>query len=235
MTALNPELEADGTHRPDLPRWLLRLSILIAAVSLFTAWGGSALAPQLVDNNPRALIALNPSNPNLILVSNQMSDAWFYAIGFFRLFASDPFNYLIGIHFGDQAFSWLQRRSRTYGPYIREMERYFRRFAVPIVFLAPNNIVCIIAGGIGMRARTFFLANATGTLFRLLLIERFGARFESPIGNVVDFIGEYRVYFLILTVGVVAWTVFGEFRGDNTELSALRELNKELGGEDDDD
>jgi membrane protein DedA with SNARE-associated domain len=211
------------------------VSILIAAISLFSAWGGSALAPQLVDNNPRALIALNPSNPNLILVSNQMSDVWFFTIGFFRLVASDPFNYLIGFHFGDQAFSWLQRRSRTYGPYIRDMERYFRRFAVPIVFMAPNNVVCIIAGGIGMKTRTFLLANATGTLFRLILINRFGVRFESPIGSVVDFIAENRVYFLVASIGLIAWTVLGEFRGDNTELSSLRELNKDLGGDDGDD
>lgn len=231
MTALDPYAEV--ADRPNLPTWLLRLSILIAAISLFTAWGGSALAPQLVDNNPRALIALNPSNPNLILVSNQMSDAWFFAIGFFRLVASDPFNYLIGLHFGDQAFAWLERRSRTYGPYIRQMESYFRRFAVPIVFLAPNNVVCIIAGGIHMKARTFILANCTGTLVRLLLINRFGVRFESPISGVVDFIAENRVYFLILSVGVIAWTILGEFRGDNTELGALRELNKKLGGDED--
>ncbi len=220
--------------RSKLPTWLLRLSIVVAAASLFSAWGGSALAPQLVDNNPRALIALNPSNPNLILVSNQMSDAWFYGIGFFRLIASDPFNYLIGLHFGDQAFAWLERRSRTYGPYIRQMEDYFRRFAVPIVFLAPNNIVCIVAGGIGMKARTFAVTNAAGTLFRLILIDRFGARFESPIGSVVDFIADNRVWFLIASVALIAWTILGEFRGDNTELSALRELNKELGSEDDD-
>ncbi|MFW2380657.1 MAG: DedA family protein [Acidimicrobiales bacterium] len=233
MTALDPEVEV--ADRPDLPTWLLRVSIVIAAISLFTAWGGSALAPQLVDNNPRALIALNPSNPNLILVSNQMSDAWFFTIGFFRLIASDPFNYLIGLHFGEQAFTWLQRRSRTYGPYIGQMERYFRRFAVPIVFFAPNNVVCIIAGGIGMRPRTFALANAAGTVFRLILINRFGARFESPIGSVVDFIADNRVYFLVASFALIAWTVFGEFRGDNTELSALRELNKDLSSEDDSD
>ena len=221
-----PSPESEESDRPQLPKWLLRVSILIAAVSLFTAWGGSALAPQLVDNNPRLLIALNPSNPNLVLVSNQMSTAWFYAIGFFRLVASDPFNYLIGLHFGDQAFGWVERRSRTYGPFVRQFEQYFRRFGVLIVFLAPNNIVCIIAGGIGMRARTFFLANATGTLFRLILIKQFGSQFESPISGVVDFIAENRIWFLIVSVGLVGWTIFGEFRGDNSELQSLRDMDK---------
>ena len=223
----------DASDRMQLPKWLLRLSILMAAISLFTAWGGSALAPQLVDNNPRLLIALNPSNPNLVLVSNQMSSAWFYGIGFFRLVASDPFNYLIGLHFGDQAFGWVERRSRTYGPFVRQFERYFRRFGLFIVFLAPNNIVCIIAGGIGMRARTFFLANVTGTLFRLLLIKQFGQRFESPISAVVDFIAEHRIWFLIASVALVGWTIFGEFRGDSTEIKTLREMDKAVRDEPD--
>ena len=219
--------------RLQLPQWLLRVSILIAGISLVTAWAGSLLVAQFVDNNPRTLIALNPSNPNLVLVSNQMSTAWFYAIGFFRLVASDPFNYLIGLHFGDQAFAWVERRSRTYGPFVRQYEGYFERFAVPIVFLAPNNIVCIIAGGVGMRARTFFLANATGTLFRLVLIKRFGEQFESPISGVVDFIAEHRIWFLLASAVVVAWTVLGEFRGDNSELKSLRDMDKAVRDEND--
>ncbi len=238
MTEPLPADPADETlPEPEgrrLPPWLLRIAIAIAGISLVSGWIGSALAPQLVDNNPRALMALNPSNPNLILVSNQVTDAWFYLIGFARLVASDPFNFLIGLHFGERAFDFVERRSRSYGPYMRQFEEYFRRFSDVIVFLAPNNLVCIIAGGTGMSVKRFAIANAAGTLFRLVLIKQFGAQFSSPIGGVVDFIGRYRVPFLILSVGLVAWTIFGEFRGDNSELKSLRDLDKSVRSGDDD-
>ena len=225
-TGATPVVEPEDPTGRRLPTWLLRVSILVAGVSLVAGWAGSALLPQLVDNNPRALIALNPSNPNLILVSTQITTFWFFLIGFARLVASDPFNYLIGMHFGAQAFAYVERRSRTYGPYMRQFEEYFRRFSDIIVFLAPNNLVCILAGGTGMPIARFLLANASGTLIRLILIKQFGDTFSSPIEGVVDFIGQYRLPFLAISFALVGWTIFGEFRGDNSELKTLRDLDK---------
>ena len=49
----------------------------------------------------------------------------------------------------------------------------------------------------------------------------------SPLQSIVDFIAEYRVPVLIISAIAVAWTIFGEFRGDNSELKALTELTKE--------
>lgn len=214
--------------RLDLPRWLIHLAVVIAGISLVGSWAGSLLAPQFVDNNPRLLIALNPRNSNLVLVSNQISDLSYYTIGFFRLVFSDPFNYLIGVFFGERAFAWVERRSRSYGPFVRDGERFFKRFSHALVFVMPNNIICILAGATGMRARWFFVLNAAGTLTRLVLIKQFGAVFEGPIDRILEFIADYRVPLLVLSAIGVAWTIFGEFRGDNTEVAALREIEHEL-------
>ncbi len=224
-------LDAPARASIDMPRWLLRLSILIAAISLVSAWIGGFLAPQFVDNNPRLLIALNPRNSNLVLVSNQISDLAFYGIGFIRLIFSDPFNYLLGLYFGERAFAWVERRSRSYGPFVRDGERFFKRFSYALVFLAPNNIVCILSGATGMKARWFFTLNAAGTLTRLILIKQFGAVFEGPIDTILEFIKDYRTPLLVLSGLGVLWTIFGEFRGDNSELKALKELDSEIEGD----
>jgi membrane protein DedA with SNARE-associated domain len=240
--AENPAAQAEVSSSPvwhqsermdQLPRWLVRLAILIAAVSLVGTWAGSLLAPQFVDNNPRLLIALNPRNSNLVLVSNQISDLAYYSIGFMRLVFSDPFNYLLGLYFGERAFAWVERRSRSYGPFVRDAERLFRRFSHAVVFFAPNNIICILAGATGMRARWFFILNFAGTLVRLILIKRFGAVFEGPIDQILDLIARYRTPLLIVSALAVAWTIFGEFRGDNSELKVLRELDQSIRDDDD--
>ncbi|NNF53732.1 MAG: hypothetical protein HKN03_04730 [Acidimicrobiales bacterium] len=220
--------ERPDSQQLDLPPWLLRVSIAIAAISLVAAWIGSFLAPQFVDNNPRLLIALNPRNSNLVLVSNQISDVSFFTIGFVRLVFSDPFNFLLGLYFGERAFAWVERRSRSYGPFVRDLERFFKRFSYALVFLAPNNIICILSGATGMKARWFFTLNAAGTLTRLILINEFGATFEGPIDSILGFVKDYRTPLLILSGITVAWTIFGEFRGDNTELKVLRDLEREV-------
>ncbi len=103
-------------------------------------------------------------------------------------------------------------------------EALFKRVGPAIVFLALNNIVCALAGATGMKVPTFFALNILGTLFRLALIRQLGATLESPIGSVTDWIGEHRVWVLGISAAALAWTVFGEFRGEDSELQTLRDL-----------
>ena len=86
--------------------------------------------------------------------------------------------------------------------------------------MAPDNSVT-------WNVRLFALLNVTGTIARLIAVRQLGSTLESPISAVVDFIGQYRTPILILSAVGVAWAVFGEFRGDNSELAALRKLEEE--------
>ena len=194
---------------------------------MISGWVGDLLLSQIVDRNPLLLIALNPRSRNLILATNELGALPYYLVGFLRLIASDPVNYLLGFWFGDRAIAWTERRSRTYGPLIRDGEHWFRRLSLPLIFAAPNNIICALAGATGVSLRLFALLNVTGTIARLVAIRQLGATLESPISSVVDFIGQYRTPILIVSVIGVAWTVFGEFRGDNSELAALRKIEEE--------
>lgn len=194
---------------------------------MLSGWVGDLLLSQIVDRNPLLLIALNPRNRNLILATNGLDALPYYLVGFVRLIASDPVNYLLGFWFGDRAIAWTEKRSRTYGPLIRDGEHWFRRLSLPLIFAAPNNIICALAGATGVSLRMFAVLNVAGTVARLVAIRQLGSTLESPISSVVDFIGEYRTPILIVSVIGVAWTVFGEFRGDNSELAALRKLEEE--------
>ena len=197
---------------------------------MLSGWVGDLLLSQIVDRNPLLLIALNPRNRNLILATNELDALVYYLVGFFRLIASDPVNYLLGFWFGDRAIAWTEKRSRTYGPLIRDGEQWFRRLSLPLIFAAPNNVICALAGATGVSLRMFAVLNVTGTIARLVVIRQLGSTLESPISSVVDFIGEYRTPILIISVIGVVWTVFGEFRGDNSELTALRKLEDQAEG-----
>jgi membrane protein DedA with SNARE-associated domain len=208
-------------------RLVVSIVIGVVVLSLVAGWAGDLLFAQLVDNHPLLLILLTPRNRNLALTTNELDALSFYLGGGLRLLFSDPFYFLLGLWYGERAIQWTERRSRSYGPFVRDGERWFRKLAYPLVFLAPNNIICLLAGATGMAPLTFLALNVSGTAARLVAIRALGATFESPLSRIVDFIAEYRTPILILSAVLVAWTVFGEFRGDNSELKTLAELEHE--------
>lgn len=207
----------------------------LVIVSQGSALLGDLFLAEIVDRNPALLIALNPRNRNLTLATNQLSAVVFFSVGFARLVASDPLYYLLGYWYGDRAIAWTERRSRTYGPLIRDGERMFRRGSYPLIFLAPNNIICALSAATGVRLSTFIALNLSGTVARLVVVRQLGEVFRSPIDSVVNFIANYRTPILIISAIAVAWTIFGEFRGDNSELHTLTSLESEDEGDGDDD
>jgi uncharacterized membrane protein YdjX (TVP38/TMEM64 family) len=68
----------------------------------------------------------------------------------------------------------MERRTNTWGEMLRQLERWFGKAAYPLVFIAPNNAICLFAGAAGMPLRAFFAVNLAGTVARLWLIRRFG-------------------------------------------------------------
>jgi membrane protein DedA with SNARE-associated domain len=189
---------------------------------------GDAAAPTLVDSHPAWLIALNPRNRNLVLVTNSL-DAWtYYGIGIFRLLLTDPAFFLLGYWYGDAAVRWMERRTRTWGDMLRQIEQWFGKAAYPLIFVAPNNYICLFAGAAGMPLKAFFAVNVAGTVTRLYLIRRFGETFESPIDDVVEWIGDHRAPLLVVTVALVLISIALEVKRGETEVSSLAHLDDEL-------
>jgi len=211
--------------KPPAP-WISRLVIGLALTSLVAGWLGDLLLAAVIDKHPVLLIAMNPRNRNLALASPLVDTIPYYTVGFIRLVASDPLNFLIGYWFGDRALAWVKRRSRTYGPIVDDASGFFARWSKPIIFAAPNNIVCILSGASGVTPRTFLLLNVSGTLTRLYVVRRFADYFSEEVGAVTGFIADNRVPILILSAVAVGWTIFGEFRGNDSEVKALLELER---------
>ena len=208
-------------------RALTLVSIPLIALVIIS-YIGDALAPTLVDQHPAWLIALNARTRNLALVTNELDPWTYYGIGFVRLVVSDPLFFLLGYWYGDAAVEWMERRTRTWGQMLRQIERWFGKAAYPIVFLAPNNYICLFAGAAGMPLRAFIVLNVTGSLFRLWLVRVFGRAFEAPIDAVVDWIGDNRAILLVVTVGLVILSIALEARSGETEVGSLARLDDEL-------
>lgn len=227
--------DAPGTDvplAPSAPRRPSRRALVLVSLPLIAlvimGYLGDALAPTLVDTHPLLLILLNPRNRYLALVSNDL-DAWsYYLVGFGRLAVSDPLFFLLGAWYGDAAVRWMERRTRTWGQLLRQVERWFAAAAAPLVFIAPNNYICLFAGAAGMSVFAFVLANVAGSLVRLWAVRAFGRAFEGPIDAVVDWIADNRAVLLLVTTGLVVLSVALEARRGETEVEALARLDDEL-------
>ena len=74
----------------------------------------------------------------------------------------------------------------------------------------------------------FVVLNVTGTIARLYLIRVVGDIFDSPIQAILDFIKDYRVPLLVISVGLVAFSVWNEHRLGKGEIGALTHLEEEI-------
>jgi membrane protein DedA with SNARE-associated domain len=219
---------AVARRRPSRRQVTLLAVPLVALVVM--NYVGDALAPTLVDTHPALLIALNARNRNLALVTNSLDPWTYYGIGTARLLASDPLFFLLGYWYGDAAVTWMERRTVTWGQLLRRIEQWFGKAAYPLIFIAPNNYICLFAGAAGMPLRAFFAVNLAGTLTRLWLIRLVGEAFESPLDDLVNWIGDNRIPLLIASVALVIASIALEARRGETEVEALAHLDDELEG-----
>jgi membrane protein DedA with SNARE-associated domain len=209
-------------HRPSR-RALTLLTIPIVALVIMNNVG-NALAPEWFDKHPLGLLALNSQNRNLILTTNQL-DAWsYYLVASVRLLVADPLFFLLGYWYGDAALTWMEQRTKTFGTMLRQWEGWFGKAAYPLIFIAPNNPICLFAGAAGMSLTGFFLTNIAGTITRLYLIRRLGETFEEPINSVQDWIRDFRTPLLVASIALAVVFTLGEFRKGGPALDELEDL-----------
>ncbi|MEX2292890.1 MAG: hypothetical protein WD691_03805 [Acidimicrobiales bacterium] len=210
------------------PRHRLTLLIAPIVVLIIASNVGDALATTLATTHPLTLIALNARNRNLVLVTNQLDALSFYGVATLRLLLSDPLFFLLGYWYGETAVQWMERRTRSFGSTMRQMETWFGKAGLLLVFVAPNNIVCLLAGAAGMSVSAFFAANLAGTVVRLYLIRRVGEAFDAPIQDLLGFLRDYRIPLLVVSVALVAATSLWEVRRGDSEIEAVLHLDDDL-------
>src|SRR5690606_10865849 len=119
-------------------------------------------------------------------------------------------------------------------PLVRHAEGWYAKYAYPIIFVAPNNIVCLFAGAAGMPLRAFFAVNLAGTVFRLWIIRRFGEAFDGPIDSIVGWVGDNRLPLLVISILAVVVSIALEAKRGESEVQALTRIDTDLPGGDGD-
>lgn len=215
--------DVDATRPQPSRRAVVVVGTLIAVLVIANNVG-NIFATTLARDHPAVLITLNSTNRMLLLTTNQLDAFPYFTIGSLRLLVADPLFFLLGRWYGDAAIRWVERKWASQGQVLRMFERGFQRYAYAFVFIAPNNMVCLLAGAGSMPLAGFMAANLAGTATRLLLIRWLGDALFSPIDAVLDFFEEYRLPLLIVSVVLVAASVLNDRRKGTDELHAVEEL-----------
>ena len=208
----------------------IRLVVGVLLCLVVANWAGDLLTTTLADTHPLALIALNSRNRVLVLTTNDLDAFSYYGVASLRLLIPDPLFYLLGRWYGDAAIRWVERKWASQGQVLRWFEGAFGKAAYPLVFLAPNNPICLFAGASGMPVAVFFALNVSGTIVRLYAIRVLGATFESPIEGVLDFFKEYRIPLLIASAVLVGLSIALDRRKGEGELESIRDLEDDMDG-----
>ena len=224
-----PEASGAGRRRPPR-RHVVVVGILVGALVVANNVGNIFIT-TLAEDHPAWLLLLNSTNRTLGLTTNQLDPFSYYGIATVRLLVADPLFFLLGAWYGDAGIRWVERRSASHGDVLRMFERGFDKAAYPLVFLAPNNVVCLLAGVGRMPIAAFVAVNLAGTLTRLYVIRALGRAFSGPIDSLLDIFAEYRVPLLVLSAVLVIGSMVRDRRAGRGELDAVREMDEELGGD----
>jgi len=208
-----------------LPSLLTGVGILLVASNV-----GNLFYATLVVRHPALLLTLNSTNRVLVGVTNRLDALSYYGIGFVRLVVADPLFYLLGLFYGDAAIRWIERKMGDGAASIIWFEKAFHKARYPIVLIAPNNPVCLLAGATNMPVPVFLSLNAAGTIGRLYLARLFGKAFTAPISAVTGFLDRYRWPILAVSLALFALQSLLKRKqgGPAGELGSLAELKKEI-------
>lgn len=154
-----------------------------------SAIAGNLLAPSLLPTHPLLLLALNATTRHLVLTSTSIDIVPYLLVGVGRRLLEDPFLYLIGRWYGDDAVGWVDQKVGG-GRFLRAVQRNFRKVGWLLVAIAPGGVVLVLAGASGMPLAVFLVLNVVGTVATVVLLRRFGDTFAGPIDAIVAFSAE---------------------------------------------
>jgi membrane protein YqaA with SNARE-associated domain len=202
------------TISDDERRRLWRLAALPLALALLI-YVGQILSGFLLTRSPLVLLALNATDPFLLLVAHEASIVGFMAVGAVRLFLPDLFLYQIGHDYGPNTKAFLEAElgngDKLTGA-LDWLERWFPRIGLVLLFAIPGYPMCLLSGIARLNRGVFIVVNLAGTMTRLTLVWWVSSAFSGPIGRVVNFISKYSLAF---TFAMVALVVFQTSRAAN--------------------
>lgn len=212
---------------PRLPRWLLA-ALVVPIVGLIIAGNvGGFSSAALIKDNPLLLVTLSPLlRWQVATVPETVWWSW-AAICFARLLVADPLFFLLGRFYGDSALAAVSKNVPSLGRTVGQIEKLFHKARMPVVFVAPNNAVCLLAGADRMNLARFMAANVAGTVTRLALVRSFAPFFEDQIKGFNSFLDRYKLWIVPLSIALfVVSTLVDRRKGGGT--GGFRKLTEEL-------
>ena len=171
-----------------------------------SAIAGNILAPSLLNTHPLLLLSLNATTRHLVLTSTVVDFVPYLVVGTTRRLLEDPFVFLLGRWYGDDAVRWVDDKIGG-GRFLRAVQRNFGKVGWPLVALAPGGAVLVLAGASGMPIPVFLVLNIAGTVATIMLLRHFGDAFAGPINAILAFTADHVIALtglsVILTVAYV--------------------------------
>jgi membrane protein DedA with SNARE-associated domain len=212
----------DGRERLILAALVVPMMAIVIASTI-----ADAATPTLLTQHPLVLIAIVPRPRNLVLTAPLTDPVPWFTVAFVRMMLTDPIFFLFGHRYGERAIRWIERHWAS-PTTVRAVEDWFRRASYVIIFVAPNNLLCALAGASGMTLGVFLVLHAVGSVVQLVLIRLVGDAFADPIRDATDFIGEYRWWFTALTTAIVIVSLWRSRRAGRDRIETVDEVAEEL-------
>jgi membrane protein DedA with SNARE-associated domain len=207
-----------------------RLALLLTPLVALSVAGTLAdwFAAAIITEHPLLQIFMNPRIRYLALASNQLDATPYYLVGFFRLVLTDPLYFLFGRLYGDAALRWMERHWPSSEHLIVATERLFARASYPLVAVAPNGVICLLAGATGMRPATFVALNVGGTVARLVAIRAFAEALAGPIDVVFGIIDRYRWWLVGISVAIGLYELHRSRKAGRSRITSVSTVQQEL-------
>jgi membrane protein DedA with SNARE-associated domain len=221
-------MEAPPTA-PDTPRGSLRVGwkdvacigpIVLNSIYYYV---GIPLQAVLLGRNPVLLEALRGSIPSMVTAGafarvGRVSLALALLAPVPISMVTDPFYYWAGHRYGRRLLDYLEANDPRWRRRIGRGERFFRRFGVWAIVLAPvlpvpSPLFYMAAGESGMPFWLFILADLFGTLLYIGAIVAAGWIVGQPAVTFAQAVSNSALWVIIgLVVLAVAWSVYSSRR-----------------------
>jgi membrane protein DedA with SNARE-associated domain len=218
------------SHRARLTLFLVPIALAFSSAQV-----AKAMWPTLLTEAPWTLLAMSSSTTRMLLVQPLVPAHVFFGLALARPLLLVPLYYCFGRCYGDAALRWVERKLGPNSRAISRVEHYFRRFSYALVAWSPNGAVSVMAGATRMRARTFFLVAAIGTLVKVTIVYYLGDALSAPLHDIADFVGRYQWYLTPITFVLVAIQLVNRRRKNRLPIQTVDEFEEEFEEELDED
>ncbi len=153
---------------------LVTLLGLIGAVSFL----GDAASPVLLERHRLALMTLTPRSAYVVAAARDVPLPVLLVVAVARLSLADPVHFVLGREAGPRVLARAER-TRLLGRLARRLPATPDNVWLSVVAFSPTAKTMVVAGGLGLPASRVAVANATGTVVRVLVVWTAGRAFPS--------------------------------------------------------